>query len=106
LLLPGLLIFVALNHLTHLQLQLLVLLASADPIHLTELPLLPHFLLAFGVPNHLAKVLEELDLPLPQHLIHLVFFCKKNGETQFSCEPLLLPNKKIASSYFLFQSSI
>jgi hypothetical protein len=44
-------------------------------------PLLQHFLLALGVPNHLAKVLEEPErhLPLPQHqhLIHLVFFCKK-----------------------------
>jgi hypothetical protein len=25
--------------------------------------------------------LEEPNLSLPQHLIHLVFFCKKNGET-------------------------
>jgi hypothetical protein len=46
-------------------------------------------LTVFGVLNHLAEVLEEPDLPLPQHLIHLVFFCKKNGETQFSYELLL-----------------
>jgi hypothetical protein len=38
--------------------------------------------------------LEEPEryLPLPQHLIHLVFFCKKNGETVFMRTIVLLPN--------------